>query len=307
LDFDGEKYDLDDALTRCSNVGMFALEKSPLLKIWQIKNGVANCIHIAPGTIRRTAGLSATAVGDNLLIWNTDEKYIISKEDPNAKWVSYWNQSKAMTLPPTLINVKNFSWENLPFENKVIWNADIEGSGESVMVVSSDKNNSHDDGKRIDRDFESIKFKTEAAVYNLNSKSKNFSAKSLLINPIENLDGLLRVNYDGFLTNISVHDTFHYKGNHWLLDASKKPILLKDIVHHDDLFKSQNNDISNDDIYVSNSGYIYSLVSDGRKYEENENHTLLIKKNSKFELISKLNMDYHIEWFYPIDDNKILT
>ena len=277
LDMGGKRYDIDEILTRCSSVGMLALEKSPLSKIWEMRNGVSNCIHIAPGTIRRTAGLSATSAGENLLIWNTDEKYIISKVDPNARWVLYDNQTKAMTLPPTLINVKNYSWKNLPFENKVIWNAAIEGNGESVMVVSSDKKQNKNNERKIDENFETFKFKSEGLVYNLNSRSISYSANSLLIDPIENLDGTLAVNGD-YLTNISVHDNYHYKGNHWMLDEAKKPIVLKDVVQQEDLFKSQNNNISNDDFYVSNSGYIYSLVSDYSKYEQNKIHTQLIKK-----------------------------
>ncbi|MCX6131931.1 MAG: caspase family protein, partial [Proteobacteria bacterium] len=110
-----------------------------------------------------------------------------------------------------------------------------------------------------------------------------------------------------YLTNISVHDNYHYKGNHWMLDEAKKPIVLKDVVQQEDLLKSQNNDISNDDFYVSNSGYIYSLVSDYSKYEENKICTQLTKKDSKFGIINKINIDSNIEWFYPVDDDRMLT
>jgi hypothetical protein len=294
FEFSGKRFLLDPMLAASARGNILPLDK-PMQTLYVVDSNGQYFKSIGSDTIRRIDGLSSSADGSKLSLWNVNEKWIKDKFMPDFDGFLFSTQLAAMNLPPVVIDTKNFDFTSIPVGDQFVWSTAMSPEGKSVLLMVSDKNanpyrlpgdpNDTNMRPRAWDGGQSQVINTQTKVLSYPSlQTETLKASTSVADPFENIEAQVILSLRG-QTDITLNEAY-FSTEEGLRTPSSDSFATKS--QEGKLVIVTNNTDRN-----TNGEYVDSA------------HLALMDENGS--VVGSLHLDSHVRSAFPIERDKILV
>jgi hypothetical protein len=303
FEFSGKRFLLDEMLATSARAGVLPLDNSPLQTIYAYDSKGSFLKFIPLGTIRQVDGISASDDGNKLVAWNINEKWVKEKLAPEWHNFRLYGQKDAMRLPPLLLDLEGFEYEDLPIGDRMVWVSQMSSDGKHVGIVASDLKSMPvpEATEKWGCVINESSLPTKARVYNLADFSSFDSSESGQILPLGMEDGVKSVWF-GDQANIAFSEGYYSGGStRWAIGANNNPALSR----------LQPWEEAPDEAFVTHcklgrSASVKNATAWNQKGEYVLSSTLSVVGEDEGSS-AQIELDYHVELAAPIESGKLLV